>query len=146
MPFRLANAPSSFQEYINDTLKGYLDEFCTAYLDDILIYSDSRKEHTGHVRAVLERLRTAGLQIDIEKCEFSVCEVKYLGLIVTTEGVRMDPEKVSAIVDWKTPSCQRDVQAFIGFANFYRRFIQDFTGITTLILKLLRKEYKKAFT
>jgi Reverse transcriptase (RNA-dependent DNA polymerase) len=89
--------------------KEYLDEFCTAYLDDILIYSDSRKEHTSHVRVVLERLRTARLQIDIKKCEFSVCDVKYLGLIVITEGVRMDPEKVSAIVDWKKPSCQRDV-------------------------------------
>lgn len=97
MPFGLCNAPSSFQNYINDQLQDYLDNFATAYIDDILIYSNSLEEHKVHVQKVLERLRKANLQIDIDKCEFHVQEVKYLGLIITTRGVRMDPEKLTAI-------------------------------------------------
>ena len=98
LPFGLVNAPSSFQHYINEALHEYLDVFCTAYIDDILIYSNTRKEHTQHVRKVLERLQAAGLQVNIEKCEFIVTEVKYLGLIITTRGIKMDPDKVSAVL------------------------------------------------
>jgi Reverse transcriptase (RNA-dependent DNA polymerase)/RNase H-like domain found in reverse transcriptase len=144
MPFGLSNAPSSFQNYINDTLKEYLDEFCTAYLDDILIYSDTYREHQDHVRRVLQRLRMSGLQIDIEKCEFNVTRVKYLGLIVSTEGIQMDAEKVQAILDWETPTKQRDVQSFIGFANFYRRFIRDFSIIAGPIIKRMGQDFKKS--
>ena len=99
LPFGLTNGPSSFQNFINDTLHDFLNVFCTAYMDDILIYSNSKKEHTQHVRQVLERLRAAGLQVDIEKCEFSVTEIKYLGLIITTHGIKMNPEKVNAVMD-----------------------------------------------
>ena len=125
MPFGLTGAPSTFQHYINDTLREFLDVFATAYLDDILIYSESIEEHRQHVRQVLTRLRTAGLQIDIEKCEFHTQETKYLGLIIGTDGVKMDPKKIQAIRDWKPPNKDKDkdkikeVQAFLGFANFY---------------------------
>ena len=97
MPFGLANGPSSFQTYINDVLHGMLDVFCTAYIDDILIYSNSMKEHKEHVRKVLEALQKAGLQADIKKCEFHVTEVNYLDLVITSTGIRMDPRKVSAV-------------------------------------------------
>ena len=97
MPFGLANRPSSFQTYINDVLHGMLDVFCTAYIDDILIYSNSKKEHQEHVRRVLTALQKAGLQADIDKCEFHTTEVNYLGLIITSDGIRIDPHKVSAI-------------------------------------------------
>ena len=100
MNFVLCGAPSTFQNYINDILHEYLDDFCTAYIDDILIYSENRKEHTRHVRLILQRQREAGLQVDVQKCSFSVTEVKYLGFIITTEGVRMDSEKDSAVQDW----------------------------------------------
>lgn len=96
MPFGLCNAPGTFQGYINSSLLEYLDIFCTAYLDDVLIYSDNEKDHSEQVLKVLKRLRKKGLQIDIDKCEFLVTEVKYLGLIVTTEGIKMDEEKVKA--------------------------------------------------
>ena len=119
MPFGLANSPSSFQNYINNVLHGMLDVFCTAYIDDILIYSNSKKEHNEHMRRVLMAFRKAGLQADIDKCEFHVTEVNYLGLIITSNGIRMDPHKVSAVQQWETPTCVRDVQSFIGFANFY---------------------------
>ena len=109
MPFGLANGPSSFQTYINNVLHGMLDVFCTAYINDILIYSNSKKEHQEHVRRVLMALRKAGLQADIDKCKFHVNEVNYLGLIITSNGIRMDPHKVSAVQQWSTPTCVQDV-------------------------------------
>ena len=138
MPFGLCNAPGTFQAFINSTLREYLDDFCTSYLDDILIYSDNKEEHIAHVSKVLERLQHAGLFLDVDKCEFFVTTVKYLGLIITTEGVKMDPAKVEAIVNWKSPRNLKDVQAFIGFANFYRKFILGYSRIILPLTKLTR--------
>ena len=101
----------------------YLDDFCTAYLDDILIYSDNPLEHEEHVRKVLLQLRKAGLQADIKKCEFNVTRTKYLGFVISTDGIEVDPEKVEAIRNWKQPTTVRGVRSFLGFCNFYRRFI-----------------------
>ena len=115
MPFGLANGPFSFQNYINDVLHGMLDVFCTAYIDDILIYSNSKKKHQEHVRKILEALRRADLQANIDKCKFHTTEVNYLGLVITSNGIRMDLHKISAVQQWSTPTCVRDVQAFIGF-------------------------------
>ncbi|TQV90502.1 retrovirus polyprotein [Cordyceps javanica] len=140
MPFGLTNGPASFQHFVNDALREYLDIFCTAYLDDILIYSNNLKEHKKHVKQVLQRLREFGLQADIAKCEFHVQEVKYLGLIVGTEGIRMDPAKVSAVVHWPTPKNVKDVQSFLGFANFYRRFIRDFASKANPLTRLTKKD------
>jgi len=100
MPFGVYNGPGSFQSYINNALWDYLDDFCSAYLDDILIYSDDPSKYTEHVRKVLQRLRDAGLYINLKKCEFLVIEVKYLRLIITIKGVRMDPKKVCIIMEW----------------------------------------------
>ncbi len=99
MPFGLANAPSTFQHFVNDVLRPFLDIFCTAYLDDILIYSETLHEHKEHVRSVLNALKEAGLQLDVDKCEFHQTEVTYLGYVVGVDGIRMDPKKVQAIVD-----------------------------------------------
>lgn len=140
MPFGLANAPSSFHNYINDTLRGYLDEFCTAFIDDILIFSKTLEEHQEHVKKVLKRLSEAGLQIDIKKCEFHVSSVKFLGLIVTTEGIKMDPAKLEAIITWPTPKNVKDIFRFIGFINFYRRFIKNFGSIVMPLTDLMKKD------
>ena len=139
LPFGLSGGPGSFQHYINDVLREYLDAFCTAYIDDILIYSKSRKEHSIHVRKVLTALREAGLQLDIEKCEFFVTETTYLGLIISNKGIRMDPRKVQTIKDWITPKNVKDIQAYVGFANFYRRFVKNFSAIAAPLIKLTRK-------
>lgn len=144
-PFGLTNAPAYFQDFINQTLHDILDKYCSAYLDDVIIFSQSQEEHIRHVREVLQRLRAAGLQIDIDKCEFSVTETKYLGLIISDKGIRMDPDKVQAIINWASPdSCTRgkikELQRFLGFANFYRRFIKGYSKIAQPLTGLTRKD------
>ena len=94
MLFGLANAPSSFQAFINEVLREFLDKFCTAYMDDILIFSRSRGKHRRHVKAVLQALSEAGLHLDIEKCEFNVTKIAYLKIIMITDGIRMDLKKI----------------------------------------------------
>lgn len=142
MPFGLTGAPATFQRFMNDTLRSYLDLFCTAYLDDILIYSKTRKEHERHVRMVLQALRDSGLFVKLEKCEFAVSETTFLGMIVGANGIRMDPAKVKTIEEWEKPTCLTDVQAFIGFGNFYRRFVKDFSKIIAPMVALTRKGVK----
>jgi hypothetical protein len=146
MPFGLTNAPSTFQHYVNDVLRPYLDVFCTAYIDDVLIYSDDLHTHRKHVNLVLEALKAAGLQLDVDKCEFHKTEVLYLGLVITTDGIRMDPKKVEAVLGWETPRSVRDVRAFIGFANFYRRFIHGFSDLVSPLIALTRKDVKFSFS
>ena len=119
MPFGLCNAPGTFQGYINESLREYLDVFCTAYLDDVLIYTNKDEDHASHVLQVLRRLHKRGLQVDIDKYEFNTTRVKYLGMIMTTNGIEMDTEKVEAIQNWEAPLSVKKVQAFLGFANFY---------------------------
>ena len=139
MPFGLCNGPASFQNYINDTLGEWLDDFCTAYLDDILIYSHNEAEHEIHVKRILQKLLEAGLQIDITKCAFGVTEVPYLGLIITTKGVKMDPAKVDTIINWPLMINVKDVQSFLGFANFYRRFIYGYSKLAAPLTNLTKK-------
>lgn len=140
-PFGLYNAPATFQRYINDALYDILNEYATAYLDDILIYSNNIKDHTRHVREVLKRLAEAGLQIDLVKYEFDVTRTKYLGLIITPRGIEIDPEKVAAITTWESPTTRRQLQRFLGFANFYRRFIRNFSRLTRCLHDLTKKDY-----
>jgi hypothetical protein len=124
---------------MNDVLWEGLNQYCTVYVDDILIYSRTATEHAIHVRSVLEKLRTAGLQADIKKCEFSVQETKFLGLIVGVDGIRVDPEKVKAIVDWDIPRTLTDVRAFLGFSGFYRRFIHGYSKVVRPLIYLTKK-------
>jgi len=97
--FELTNESSSFQNFINDTLHDFLNVFCIAYMNDILIYSNSKKKHTQHVHQILKRLRVVELQIDIEKCEFSVIKIKYLNLIIITHENKMNSEKINAVMN-----------------------------------------------
>jgi hypothetical protein len=97
LPFGLTNGPATYQRYINDVLFDYLDDFCTAYLDDIMIYFDNELEHETYVKKVLERFQNAGLQVNIKKCEFGVKRTKYLGFIVSTDGIKADLDKVKVV-------------------------------------------------
>jgi hypothetical protein len=138
MPFGLTNGPATFQRFVNETFMDYLDDFLTAFIDDLLIYSNNKLEHEEHVKKVLTRLREAGLQASISKCEFHVTRTKYLGFIVTTEGIEVDPEKTAVIAKWERPLTVKGVQSFLGFCNFYRRFIKDYSRIAKPLTRLTR--------
>jgi len=97
LPFRLTNRLATYQRYINNILFNYLNDFYTAYLDNIIIYSKNKLEYKEHVYTVLQRLREAGLQVNIKKLEFSIKRIKYLGFIISTDGIKTDPEKTAAI-------------------------------------------------
>ena len=138
MPFELANAPATFQAYINKALRGLVDVICVVYLDDILIFSENPAEHRLHVQRVLERLKDYGLYINLKKCEFDTDEVDFLGFIVSTKGVRMDPKRIQMIKEWPKPKTYREVQVFLGFVNFYRRFIYRYSKIVAPLTSLLK--------
>lgn len=142
MPFSLTNTPASFPHLINDILREYLDVFCTAYIDDILIYSDTLEEHRHHVRTVLQSLEEAGQYLKPEKCEFQVQQTKYLGLIILSEGMSMDPATVATVKEWPSLEVVKGVQTFLGFANFYRRFIQGFSELVSPLTTLTKKGIK----
>jgi hypothetical protein len=99
MLFGLANALSTFQHYVNNALQPYLDLFCSTYIDDILIFSNTLAEHKQHVQLVLKAIEEARLQLNVDKCKFHKTEVTYLGYVVSTEGVQMDPSKINTILN-----------------------------------------------
>ena len=146
MPFGLCNAPTTFQRYINSALHEYLDEFASAYQDDVIMFSETLEEHHRHVGLVLDKLEVAGLPLDMRKCEFDQPEVHYLGLIIGRDGIRKDPEKMAAIRDWQTPRRAKDVLAFLGFVGFYRRFIPELSKMAKPLTELTRSTRTKGKT
>jgi hypothetical protein len=140
MPFGLTNAPASMQRLMNDALHEYLDIFTIVYLDDILVYSASKDEHVEHVKLVLEKLKEYHLLLKPEKCEFHKSQVEFLGYIIGTHGIKMDQAKVTAVLEWPTPTTVKEVQAFLGFANFYRRFIAGYSKVAQPLTELTRKD------
>ena len=145
MPFGLTNAPSTFMRLINEVLKEFLGKFVIVYLDDILIFSKTLEEHMMHIHKVLEKLRGEKLLINLKICGFVKKEVVYLRFVVSTEGLKMDPKKVKAILEWPTPRSAAKVRSFHGLASFYRNFIIGFSsscGSLTEIIRGDRKEFK----
>lgn len=141
MPFGLTNAPATFQALINKALNEYLDVFATAYLDDVLVYSrGTLEEHVGHVKKVLQKMKEYRLLLHPDKCEFHVTETEYLGFIISRDGVAMNQEKVRTVQEWPTPKTVRDVQSFLGFANFYRKFIKDYSKTASPLSEITKKE------
>ena len=138
LPFGLCNAPATFQAYINQALIGLVDVTCVVYLDDILIYSEDPSKHDDNVKEVLQRLVDNSLYANEKKCEFDTDTVEFLGFIVGPEGIKMDQERVKSIKEWPEPKSFRDIQVFLGFANFYRRFISKYSGITRPLTDMLK--------
>jgi len=127
MPFGLTNTPAAFQHFVNTIFADMLDVCIVMYLDDILIYSEDMESHQQHVQEVLCRLRLHGLFAKPEKCEFHLDSVEYLGYRLSPEGLTMSLDKIQTISDWPEPHKVKDIQSFLGFANFYRRFIFNYT-------------------
>jgi hypothetical protein len=118
-------------------LFSYLNEFCIAYVNNILIFFKNSAKHHEHVTQVLEKLKSAGLQANIKKSEFFVIKTKFLGYIISTKGIAVDPDKISAIMKWERPTRVKELQSFLGFCNFYRLFIEDFSRVAKFLYRLI---------
>jgi len=141
MLFELINESTFFQHYINDVLFNCLHKFCQTYLNDILIYSKTLKEHRTHVKEVLEKLREVNLQINIDKCKFKIQKISFLELLIFINDLRMNSWKVDVIRDWEVSWSLIHVQIFIDFCNFYQWFIKNFSKIAQLMIKLTWKDH-----
>ena len=148
MFFELYNALEIFQFLINVTLREYLNDFCTTYLNDILIYNKNREEHVKHMSKIFDRLKKTNLFLNIDKCNFFVIEMKYLRLIIIIMKIimkiKMNSIKMNVIVNWKTSRNLKNVQTFFDFVNFYRKFILNYFKLIAFLIKLI-KILKKDF-
>nr|GEU29074.1 reverse transcriptase domain-containing protein [Tanacetum cinerariifolium] len=139
MPFRLTNAPAVFMDLMNRVCKSFLDKLVIVFIDDILIYSKNKEEHEEHLRIILELLQKEKLYAKFSKCEFWLDSVKFLGHVINSQGVHVDPSKVEAIKNWTAPKTPTEVRQFLGLAGYYRRFIEGFSLIANLLIKLTQK-------
>ena len=145
MPFGLTNAPSTFQAFIQETLHDILNISCVVYLDDILVFSKPDQDHDELVKQVLERLRSTNLFTNAKKCEFDKSHVEYLGYIISAQGVQMSPKKLATITNWPLPKIIKQVQSFLSFTNFYRKFIHHYFEIMLLLHTLTTKAIQQSF-
>ncbi|MBW0542615.1 hypothetical protein O181_082330 [Austropuccinia psidii MF-1] len=140
MPFGLTNAPASFQNLVNDIFQDLLNIYLVVYLDDIMVFSKSEEEHVTHVSTVPSRLRANNLFAKASKCLFHVSSVEYLGYVVSSEGLNMDQAKVQKILKWPPPRNLKALQSFLGFANFYHRFIKNYSKKIGSLTSFLKKD------
>ncbi|CAD0040808.1 unnamed protein product [Aureobasidium pullulans] len=141
MPFGLTNAPATCQMMINDTLREYLDRTVVAYLDDILIYTNGNLEqHVKDVQQVLTKLQERRLKANPKKCEFHVKETEFLGFIIGVDGIRIDPAKITSIKEWPTPKNLKEVQSFLGLANYNRKFISGYSQTALPLVELTKQD------
>ncbi len=139
--FELVNVSSIFQRYINWALQNFLNEFCSVYVNNILIFTDELlHQHWNHVWKILLQLQEVGLQIDIDKCEFEVKSIKYLEFILKVKkGIQMNSQKMKAIMNWQAFKSVKSVQSFIDFAKFYWKFIKNFSNLIMSMMALIQK-------
>ena len=140
MPFGLTNAPTTFCNLMNDVLFDYMDAFVVVYLDDIVVYSKTLTEHEKHLRLVFKRLRENRLYVKPEKCEFAHEEIIFLGHKISAGLIRMDKGKVQAIMEWSVPTKVTELRSFLGLANYYKRFIKEYSKMVSPFTDLLKKD------
>ncbi|GKA80959.1 putative reverse transcriptase domain-containing protein [Tanacetum coccineum] len=140
MPFGLTNAPAVFMDLMNRVCKPYLDKFVIVFIDDILIYSKNKKEHEEHLKAILELLKKEELYAKFSKCEFWIPKVQFLGHVIDSQGIHVDPAKIESIKDWASPKTPTEIRQFLGLAGYYRRFIEGFSKIAKPMTKLTQKK------
>ncbi|GKB55373.1 putative reverse transcriptase domain-containing protein, partial [Tanacetum coccineum] len=128
MPFGLTNAPAVFMDLMNRVCKPYLDKFVIVFIDDILIYSKNKQEHEEHLKLILELLKKEELYAKFSKCEFWIPKVQFLGHVIDSQGIHVDPAKIESIKDWASPKSPTEIRQFLGLAGYYRRFIEGFSN------------------
>ena len=139
LPMGLTNAPSTFSRVMHTIFKEYIGDFVLIYLDDVLCISRSPEEHLGHLKLVFDKFRAHRMQVKLSKCKFMQKEIKYLGHILSPEGVRPDPAKIQTLLDWEFPSTPLGVQQFLGLANYFRKFIPNFSRIAAPLYDLTKR-------
>ena len=140
MFFGMTNSPLTFQNMMNDILKDVIDKgVVIIFIDDILIFMEDEENHEAIVQEVLWRLAENDLFLKPEKCVFGASEIEFLGLLISPDGIKMDPIKVQAITDWPAPTRVKEVQAFLGLANYYRCFVHNFSKIAAPLHNLMQK-------
>ena len=143
MFFGLTNSPATFQAMMNDLLRDIVvEEKVAVFIDDVMIVTETEEEHDEIVEEVLRRLEENDLFIKLEKCVWKVREVEFLEVIIGEDGVRIKKEKVQEVVEWPVPKSMKDVQKFLGLANYYRQFVKDFAKIVRLLYEMTRKKTK----
>ncbi|GKC70138.1 putative reverse transcriptase domain-containing protein [Tanacetum coccineum] len=142
MPFGLTNAPAVFMDLMNRVCKPYLDKFVIVFIDDILIHSRDEKEYEEHPKAILELLKEEKLYAKFSKCEFCIPKVQFLGHVIDSRGIHIDPAKIESIKDWASPKTPMEIRQFLGLAGYYRRFIEGFSKIAKSMTKLTQKGFK----
>jgi hypothetical protein len=143
MSFGLTNVPAYFMYLMNKVFMEYLDKFVVVFIDDILVFSKTEEVHEKHLRLVLEKLRSNKLYAKFSKCEFWLTKIAFLGHVISTGGVSVDPGKIKDVLNLMPPTTASEIQSFLGLAGYYRWFIKDFSKIAKPIMKLLEKN--KAF-
>ncbi|GKA36639.1 putative reverse transcriptase domain-containing protein [Tanacetum coccineum] len=136
MPFGLTNAPAVFMDLMNRVCKPYLDKFVIVFIDDILIYSRNKEEHADHLRIILELLKKEKLYAKFSKCDFWISIVQFLGHVIDSQGIHVDPAKIKAVKNWASPTTPTEVRQFLGLTGYYRRFIKDFLKIAKPLTEL----------
>ena len=142
MPFGLTNSPTAFMDLMHKVFQPYLDKFVVIYVDEILIYSQSKEEHEENLRIVLQALKEHQLYAKYSKCEFWLTEVRFLGHVMPTSGVSVDPEKVEAVMSWERLKSVFEKRSFLRLRGYYRRFIEDFSRLAAPMRRLTRKEVR----
>ena len=142
MLFGLTNAPATFMNLMNCVFKQYLDMFVIVFIEDILFYSRTERDHADHLRIVLQTLRDHQLFAKFSKCEFWLRSVAFLGHIISGDGIKVDPQKIDAVRNWPRPVSPSDIRSFLGLAGYYRWFVEGFSSITSPMSRLTQKKIK----
>jgi hypothetical protein len=146
MSFGLTNAPTYLMYLMNKIFMEYLDKFVVVFIDDILVYSRSEEEHKEHLHLVFKKFRDHRLYAKLNKCEFWLKQVAFLGHIISKGGISVDPSKIHDVLSWNAPTSVSDIRSFLRLAGYYQRFIEGFSKISKLMIELLEKDKKFKWT